>query len=84
MHFLYDLLVKNSKNYEYSDEIINSNHNPFNEEKSENNKVNKTKLNFIQKLIGLKYNLNNFDLNEFKTFFNDLQNKKNEHIRNKK
>jgi len=69
---LYDLLVKNSKNNEYSNEIINSSHNPFAEEKSESNKVNKTKLNFIQKLIGLKYNLNNFDLNEFKNFFNDL------------
>jgi hypothetical protein len=77
---LYDLLVKDSKSYVYSNEIINSSHNPFVEEKSENNKVNKAKLNFIQKLFELKCNLNNFDINEFKSFFNDLQNKINMNI----
>lgn len=75
---IYDLLVKEVKNYNLSNEILNSDYIPLNDEKSENNnKVNKTKLNIIQKLIILKYNLNDFDINNFKNFFNDLQNKIN-------
>ena len=34
----------------------------------------------LQKLIELQYNLNNFDINNFKLFFNDLQNKINYNI----
>ena len=75
---IYDLLVKEVKNYNLSNEIINNDYISLNDEKSENNnKVNKTKLNIIQKLIILKYNLNEFDINNFKSFFNDLQNKIN-------
>jgi hypothetical protein len=37
-------------------------------------------LNIIQKLLELQYNLNNFDINNFKLFFNDLQNKINYNI----
>ena len=85
---LYDLLYKEIKNYQLSNDIINNDYIPLNDEKSENNnKVNKTKLNIIQKLIELKYNLNNFNINNFKNFFNDLQNKINiniSEIKNKK
>ena len=78
---IYDLLVKEIKNYDLSNDIINTNYISLNEEKSENdNKVNKTKLAIIQKLIELQYNLNDFDLNNFKTFFNDIQNKINYNI----
>ena len=78
---IYDLLVKDSKNYNLSNEIINSDYTPLNDEKSENNnKVNKTRMNIIQKLIELQYNLNDFDINNFKTFFSDIQNKINYNI----
>ena len=78
---IYDLLVKESKNYHFSDDIINNEYNPLTEDKSEKNiKINKTKLNIIHKLIELQYYLNNFDLNNFKNFFNDLQKKINLNI----
>ena len=77
----YDLLVKEVKNYYLSNDIMNNDYIQLNEDKSENNnKVNKTKLNIIQKLTELQYNLNNFDINNFKIFFNDLQNKINYNI----
>ena len=41
----------------------------------ESNKVDKTKLNIIQRLIDLKFNLKNFDLKNFESFFKNLQNK---------
>ena len=78
---IYDLLVKESYNYNISDDIINNDYNPLNDDKSDKNtKVNKNKLNIIQKLIELQYHLNNFDVNNFKNFFNDLQNKINLNI----
>jgi hypothetical protein len=78
---IYDLLVKDSKNYNLSNDIINTDYIPLNDEKSENNnKVNKTKMSIIQKLIELQYNLNDFDINNFKTFFSDIQNKINYNI----
>ena len=77
----YDLLVKEVKNYYLSNDIMNYDYIQINDDKSENNnKVNKTKLNIIQKLLELQYNLNNFDINNFILFFNDLQNKINYNI----
>ena len=43
--------------------------------KENNGKVDKNKLNIIQKLIELKYNLHSFDTKKFETFFKSLQNK---------
>ena len=77
---IYDLLVKDVKNYNLSNDITNSDYISLNEEKSENNKVNKTKISIIQTLIELQINLNDFDINSFKTFFNDIQNKINYNI----
>ena len=37
-------------------------------------------MSIIQKLIELQYNLNDFDINNFKTFFSDIQNKINYNI----
>ena len=69
---LYDILVKEAKNYNLSDNIINNGHISI---KENNNKVDKTKLNIIQRLIDLKYNLNHFDIKNFESFFKNLQNK---------
>ena len=69
---LYDILNKESKNYNISDDIINCSH-ILNKEN--NSKVDKNKLNIIQKLIELKYNLHSFDTKKFETFFKSLQNK---------
>ena len=69
---LYDVLVKEAKNYNLSDDIINNGHILI---KENNNKVDKTKLNIIQRLIDLKYNLNHFDIKNFENFFKNLQNK---------
>ena len=78
---IYDILYKEIKNYNLSNDIINNDYNPLSDEKSENNnKVNKISLNLIQKLIVLKYNLSDFDINYFKNFFNDLQNRINMNI----
>ena len=72
---LYDILVKESKNYILSDDIINYGYIPSIKEKENNNKVDKTKLNIIQKLIELKYNLQNLNIKNFESFFKELQNK---------
>ena len=72
---LYDILVKESKNYIISEDIINNGYTPSNKEKENNNKVDKTKLNIIQRLIELKYNLQNLNIKNFETFFKTLQNK---------
>jgi hypothetical protein len=78
---IYDILYKDIKNYNLSNDIINTDYNPLSDEKSENNnKADKAQLNVIQKLIVLKYNLNGFDINNFKNFFNDLQNRINMNI----
>ena len=69
---LYDILNKESKNYNISDDIINCSHILT---KENNGKVDKNKLNIIQKLIELKYNLHSFDTKKFETFFKSLQNK---------
>ena len=69
---LYDILNKESKNYNISDDIINYSHILT---KENNSKVDKNKLNIIQKLIELKYNLHSFDTKKFETFFKSLQNK---------
>ena len=69
---LYDILVKEAKNYNLSHNIINNGHISI---KENNNKVDKTKLNIIQRLIDLKYNLNHFDIKNFESFFKNLQNK---------
>jgi len=68
---LYDILVKESKNYNLNNELINNGHILM----KESNKVDKTKLNIIQRLIDLKYNLKNFDIKNFESFFKNLQNK---------
>ena len=68
---LYDILVKESKNYNINNDLINNGHILS----KESNKVDKTKLNIIQRLIDLKYNLKNFDLKNFESFFKNLQNK---------
>ena len=72
---LYDILVKESKNYNISEDIINDGYIPSNKEKENNNKVDKTKLNIIQRLIELKYNLQNLNIKNFESFFKTLQNK---------
>ncbi len=72
---LYDILVKESKNYNISEDIINNGYTPSNKEKENNNKVDKTKLNIIQRLIELKYNLQNLNIKNFESFFKTLQNK---------
>ena len=72
---LYDILVKESKNYILSEDIINNGYTPSNKEKENNNKVDKTKLNIIQRLIELKYYLQNLNIKNFETFFKTLQNK---------
>ena len=72
---LYDVLVKESKNYILSEDIINNGYTSSNKEKENNNKVDKTKLNIIQRLIELKYNLQNLNIKNFETFFKTLQNK---------
>ena len=72
---LYDILVKESKNYIISEDIINNGYTPSNKEKENNNKVDKTKLNIIQRLIELKYNLQNLNIKNFESFFKTLQNK---------
>ena len=78
---IYDILYKDIKNYNLSNDIINTDYNPLSDEISENNnKADKAQLNVIQKLILLKYNLNGFDINNFKNFFNDLQNRINMNI----
>ena len=69
---LYDILNKESKNYNISEDIINWSHTL---NKENNGKVDKNKLNIIQKLIELKYNLHSFDTKKFETFFKSLQNK---------
>ena len=69
---LYDILNKESKNYNISDDIFNCSHILT---KENNGKVDKNKLNIIQKLIELKYNLHSFDTKKFETFFKSLQNK---------
>ena len=68
---LYDILVKESQNYNLNNELINNGHILM----KESNKVDKTKLNIIQRLIDLKFNLKNFDLKNFESFFKNLQNK---------
>ena len=68
---LYDILVKESKNYNINNDLINNGHILS----KESNKVDKTKLNIIQRLIDLKYNLKNFNLKNFETFFKNLQTK---------
>jgi hypothetical protein len=72
---LYDVLVKESKNYILSEDIINNGYTSSNKEKENNNKVDKTKLNIIQRLIELKYNLQNLNIKNFESFFKTLQNK---------
>ena len=79
---IYDSLIKESKNFNLSNEIINKEFYDLIDEKNDNNKVDKTKLNIIQKLIEIKFNLNSFDLNQLKIFFNELQNKINLNIAN--
>ena len=69
---LYDILVKESKNNILSDNIINHG---YISTKENNNKVDKTKLNIIQRLIELKYNLQNLNIKNFEGFFKNLQNK---------
>ena len=72
---LYDILNKEAKNYNFSNSITNNGHIIYQEKNHENNKVDKTKLNIIQRLFELKYDLNNFNMNNFSNFFKHLQNK---------
>ena len=72
---LYDILLKESKNIILSNDIINNGYISSGNEKENSNKVDKTKLNIIQKLIELKYNLQNLNIKNFEAFFKELQNK---------
>ena len=72
---LYDILNKEAKNYNFSNSITNNGHIIYQEKSHENNKVDKTKLNIIQRLIELKYNLQNLNIKNFESFFKTLQNK---------
>ena len=69
---LYDILIKESENFNLSDDITNYGYVTI---KENNNKVDKTKLNIIQRLIELKYNLQNINIKNFESFFKNLQNK---------
>ena len=69
----YDLLYKEIKNYDLSDEIINYEYEVLMTDEKEGGKVNKEKIELIKKLIGIKFFLHDFDINGFKKFFNDLQ-----------
>lgn len=69
----YDLLYKEIKNYDLSEEIVNNEYNVLGTDEKEGGKVNKEKLELVKKLIEVKYFLHDFDINGFKKFFNDLQ-----------
>ena len=63
--------INKRENYNINNDLINNGHILS----KESNKVDKTKLNIIQRLIDLKYNLKNFNLKNFETFFKNLQTK---------
>ena len=73
---LYDILYKESKNNILSDDIINNGYiSSLKGKENTINKVDKTKLNIIQRLIELKFNLQNLNIKNFDSFFKELQNK---------
>ena len=73
---LYDILYKESKNNILSDDIINNGYiSSLKGKENTINKVDKTKLSIIQRLIELKFNLQNLNIKNFDSFFKELQNK---------